>query len=384
MHDEARKFLEFVASQTKRHFTQGKVVLDVGSGDVNGTNEYLFDPSCLYHGNDVMPGRNVTLMYKTAELPFYEPTFDTIISSECFQHDLEYKESLQKIVQILRPGGLFVFTCASGGRPEHGTRRHNPEMSFTTKLGPKWASYYKTLSFEDLNQVLDLNSVFSQYAAYYDPKSKDLYFMGLKKDVKRPGNLLPLERYRDAEILVSLEIPARSGFFDVVAPAVVEPPAETVKESPVETVISDLISSIVEEPPTVVEPVTEPLAETVISEPIAETVNTEFMETAIEPPVESENLPSTENSVEPESSLAPPIDLASAESGNPPSSENPAESGNPPSPENPAESGNPPSPENPAESGNPAPTLEQLAYDDLLESEKAVVETYLRQIGQIE
>jgi SAM-dependent methyltransferase len=296
MHDEARKFLEFVASQTKRHFTQGKVVLDVGSGDVNGTNEYLFDPSCVYHGNDVMPGRNVTLMYKTAELPFYEPTFDTIISSECFQHDLEYKESLQKIVQILRPGGLLAFTCASGGRPEHGTRRHRPEMSFTTKLGAKWASYYKTLSFEDLSQAIDLNSVFSQYAAYYEPKSKDLYFMGLKKDPKRPGNLLPLDRYRGAEILVALEIPAKTGFFDVAAPPVAEP------EPVPEPVFTPQHHSLVEEAPS--------------------------------PPVEL-----------PEETVAPPPTAAPEE---------------------------------------PSKTLEQLAYDDLQDSEKAIVEAYLRQIGQLE
>ena len=305
MHDEARNFLEFVASQTKRHFTQGKIVLDVGSGDVNGTNEYLFDPSCIYHGNDVMPGRNVTLMYKTAELPFYEPTFDTIVSSECFQHDLEYKESLQKIVQILRPGGLLAFTCASGGRPEHGTRRHKPEMSFTTKLGAKWASYYKTLSFEDLEQAIDLNSVFSQYAAYYEPKSKDLYFMGLKKDMKRPGNLLPLERYRGGEVLVALEIPAKSGFFDVAAPPpavveapVIEPHVETGNPYSNESVISELLSSVVEEPSA---EIPEPPLETVIEAPAVE-----------EPSVETVN-----TATEPESSLAPPIELPPEPTGNP-------------------------------------------------------------------
>jgi SAM-dependent methyltransferase len=362
MHDEARNFLEFVASQTKRHFTQGKVVLDVGSGDVDGTNEYLFDPSCVYHGNDVMPGRNVTLMYKTAELPFYEPTFDTIVSSECFQHDLEYKQSLQKIVQILRPGGLFAFTCASGGRPEHGTRRHHPEMSFTTKLGAKWASYYKTLSFEDLEQAIDLNSVFSQYAAYYEPKSKDLYFMGLKKDLKRPGNLLPLDRYRGADVLVALEIPAKSGFFDVAAPPppvvveapVIEPPVETGNPYSNESVISELLSSVVDQPPheTAIEPpaVEEPPVETVISAPTV--------------------FPATE----PESSLAPPIELPPEPTGNPAPTESTVESGNPAPAPTPTE--------NTVE--EPKQTLEQLAYDDLQDSEKAMVEAYLRQIGQLE
>jgi cyclopropane fatty-acyl-phospholipid synthase-like methyltransferase len=60
---------------------------------------------------------------KTKDLPFGNNTFDTIISSECFEHDPEYKESFIKIYNMLKPDGLFCFTCASTGRNEHGTRR---------------------------------------------------------------------------------------------------------------------------------------------------------------------------------------------------------------------------------------------------------------------
>lgn len=45
-------------------------------------------------------------------------TFDTIISTECFEHDPEYSESLNKIYKMLKPDGLFCFTCASTNRME--------------------------------------------------------------------------------------------------------------------------------------------------------------------------------------------------------------------------------------------------------------------------
>jgi hypothetical protein len=58
----------------------GLQVLDVGSGDINGNNREFFDKTCNYKGNDVFPGRNVDLVYKTKDLPFFKPTFHTIIS----------------------------------------------------------------------------------------------------------------------------------------------------------------------------------------------------------------------------------------------------------------------------------------------------------------
>lgn len=179
MHIEARDFTIFV-QQVLRDFFINKKVLDVGSGDINGNNRFLFE-NCEYHGNDVIPARNVTIVSRTKDLPFPDDSFDTIISTECFEHDPDYVESLTKIYKMLRPGGLFVFTCASNGRPEHGTRRTTVHDSYGT-IGnvADMQDYYKNLDSNDVNKVMNFKETFQCYDTYYNMRSKDLYFVGIK------------------------------------------------------------------------------------------------------------------------------------------------------------------------------------------------------------
>jgi SAM-dependent methyltransferase len=192
MHTEARDFTLFVKSILPDFFT-GKRVLDVGSGDINGNNRFLFE-NCQYDGNDVVPARNVTIVSKTKDLPFMPNTFDTILSTECFEHDPEYKESFLKIYDMLKPGGLFCFTCASTGRAEHGTRRTSPCDSYGTIGGvEEMSDYYKNLTELDVNDVLSFNDRFEGWDTYYNHWSKDLYFVGIKKG---SGSSPVLSRYQ--------------------------------------------------------------------------------------------------------------------------------------------------------------------------------------------
>lgn len=180
MHPEARDFTVYV-KQWLADFFRNKHVLDVGSGDINGNNRFLFD-NCTYEGNDVFQARNVTIVSPTSKLPFGPESFDTIISTECFEHDPEYAQSFQKIVSMLKPGGLFAFTCASTGRGEHGTRRTTPENSFGAIGGVDvWMDHYKNLTFEDLKEAIPVFDVFSQFAIYYNSSMCDLYFWGVKR-----------------------------------------------------------------------------------------------------------------------------------------------------------------------------------------------------------
>jgi SAM-dependent methyltransferase len=198
MHKEARDFTIFIKAFLGDYF-KNKKVLDVGAGDINGNNKYLFQ-NCEYHGNDVMQANNVTIVSKTKDLPFEENTFDTIISTECFEHDPEYKDSFKKIYKILKPNGLFVFTCASTGRGEHGTRRSDGWSSYGTiaKL-EDMQDYYKNLTVEDLNEALELNKLFFQWESYYNNgPMKDLYFVGIKKgDDNQIKQEIPLYEYPD-------------------------------------------------------------------------------------------------------------------------------------------------------------------------------------------
>ena len=194
MHTEARDFTLFIKSILSDFFI-GKIILDVGSGDINGNNNFLFE-NCEYNGNDVIEAPNVTIVSKTKDLPFQDNTFDTIISTECFEHDPEYKESFIKIYNMLKPDGLFCFTCASTNRPEHGTRRSTPHDSYGT-IGnlEDMSDYYKNLTEIDLNDVLSLNTMFSVWDTYYNSHSRDLYFVGIKKGDCAFNSLKKYENY---------------------------------------------------------------------------------------------------------------------------------------------------------------------------------------------
>jgi SAM-dependent methyltransferase len=180
MHETARQFTLFVKSQFPEFFV-GKRVLDVGAGDINGNNRFLFE-NCEYDGNDVIEAPNATIVSKTKDLPFQDATFDTIISSECFEHDPEYTESLQTICRMLKPGGLFAFTCASTGRQEHGTRKTGGGDSYGTIGGLEdMMDYYKNLTIDDIHKAIPLNDMFFIWDAYYQSHTRDLYFVGIKR-----------------------------------------------------------------------------------------------------------------------------------------------------------------------------------------------------------
>ncbi len=190
MHMHAGLFLTFVKNSFPEYF-QNKKVLDVGSGDINGNNRNLFT-NCDYTGNDVAAGKNVTIVCKTSELPFEDETFDTIISSECFEHDPEWKESLLKITRLLKPGGLLLFTCASTDRPEHGTRRSLAYASLISDTNHEWQDYYMNLTADMIlgnDNPINYHS-YSTADSYYASDVKDLYVYA----IKRGGRDFPLTK----------------------------------------------------------------------------------------------------------------------------------------------------------------------------------------------
>ena len=92
---------------------------------------------------------------------------------------------------MLKPGGLFAFTCASTGRPEHGTLRTRPYDSYTTlTYDAMWSNYYKNLTKTDILEAIPCHDIFSSFAFYYNSDAKDLYFVGLKKG-NNPCVLVP-------------------------------------------------------------------------------------------------------------------------------------------------------------------------------------------------
>jgi hypothetical protein len=162
-------------------FFKGCSVLDVGSLDINGANRYLFD-SCTYAGIDVAAGKNVDIVSVFHE--FTPPGFiyDTIISTECLEHDKFWRKSLVHMVDLIRPRGFLLVTCATHGREEHGTNRSKPHHSpLTVARGDDWGDYYQNLDEGNIREVLDVNKIFSQYGFEIDNTHHDLLFWGIKR-----------------------------------------------------------------------------------------------------------------------------------------------------------------------------------------------------------
>lgn len=161
----------------KPHFFDKCNVLDLGSLDINGNNRHLFT-NYTYVGIDIGVGKNVDVMCRNHEYKT-EDRFDVVISSECFEHDEFWDKSIKNGIDLLKPGGLFTFTCATTGRPEHGTRRTSPiDSPFTSKLDN---DYYMNLTEEDIRKAIDIEGCFSEYKFEVNEKACDLYFWGVKK-----------------------------------------------------------------------------------------------------------------------------------------------------------------------------------------------------------
>ena len=173
-HPAQLNYLEKIRRIHPEWFTHVKV-LEIGSLDINGTIRGLFDNPLEYIGVDVGPGRGVDLVENGENLTFPNNSFDLTISCECFEHNPEWAATFENMHRMSKKA--VIVTCASEGRPEHGTRNSEPESSPHTA---DW-DYYRNLTQADFEQAFDLGKMFSEYVFEYNPRAHDLYFYGVKR-----------------------------------------------------------------------------------------------------------------------------------------------------------------------------------------------------------
>ena len=186
-HTEQRNFCKSVKAKYPDFF-KNKKVLDIGSLDINGSNRDLFE-NCDYTGLDVGEGKNVDIISIGHLFNGPDNHFDTIISTEVFEHDMFYEETIKNVMRMLKPGGLFLFTCGAPGRPEHGTRRCGAFCApLLLEVSEEWADYYKNLTPNDFKVISKFNETFPD--CYFEIKDtdieipSDLYFYGIKDGVE--------------------------------------------------------------------------------------------------------------------------------------------------------------------------------------------------------
>ena len=170
-HQEQVEFFTNVFNTHKDKFLN-KDIIEIGSLIINGSLRQIFIQPKSYVGVDIGPGPGVDLISKGHELDFADNTFDVALSAECFEHDQYWIQTFQKMIDLTKPSGMIVFSCATTGRAEHGTSRTDAGSSpFTT-------DYYKNLTEIDFRQEFDLPKIFSKYEFIEERNHHDLYFWG--------------------------------------------------------------------------------------------------------------------------------------------------------------------------------------------------------------
>jgi len=95
-----------------------KIVLDIGSYDVNGTLKPIFSNCKTYIGLDQSAGPNVDLVAESHNIPLEDKSIDIIVSSSCFEHDPMFWVTFNEMCRLVKPSGFIYINAPSNG-PYH-------------------------------------------------------------------------------------------------------------------------------------------------------------------------------------------------------------------------------------------------------------------------
>ena len=173
-HWQQQQFVEAVRSAFPAWFAKVRV-LEIGSLDINGSVRSQFS-DCAFIGLDVGAGPGVDVVCDGQDYAAPDGSFDTVISCEAMEHNPHWATTFDNMVRLVRSGGLIIMTCATHGRPEHGTTRTSPvDSPLSIDIG--W-EHYRNLSAKDFRRETRANELVGFFATRSD--SHDLYFAGFK------------------------------------------------------------------------------------------------------------------------------------------------------------------------------------------------------------
>lgn len=170
-HQSQLDFVASVKAKFPEYFTNKKV-LEIGSLDINGSVRQFFT-DCTYIGVDLGVGAGVDIIAHGENLVFPANNFDVAISCECFEHNPEWVATFNNMARMCK--GLMIMTCATTGRPEHGTSRTSRADA------PFCGDYYMNLTENDIKTNCDF-SKFTEYGFSTCDSPADLYFWALCKN----------------------------------------------------------------------------------------------------------------------------------------------------------------------------------------------------------
>lgn len=118
-----------------------KIVVDIGSYDVNGTLKPIFTKAKQYIGIDQQSGPNVDIVCSSHNIPLEDNYTDIIISSSCFEHDNMFWITFLEMCRIVKPEGYIYINAPSNG-PYHAYPVDNWRFYLDSWTALKeWAEY---------------------------------------------------------------------------------------------------------------------------------------------------------------------------------------------------------------------------------------------------
>ncbi len=159
-------------------FFENKRWLEIGSGNCFPRAK-SHTKNCEWVGVDIEDGENVDVV-SLGHLYKDNGVFDAVCAFEVFEHDPYLDLTVINMLKHLKPGGLFIMTCAGVGRAEHGTSRSHPvAMPFTQDMD-RWKDFYRNRTPYDFKSIPHWDRLNSGYWVINEALG-DLYYRGWKK-----------------------------------------------------------------------------------------------------------------------------------------------------------------------------------------------------------
>jgi len=142
VHPAVRDFVFEIATRFEPH--PPYALLEIGSLHVNGGVRDLWPNADPYIGLDISPGQGVDIV-ADARTWIKDRNYSVVVATEVLEHVSNWQQVVRTAREALSPGGLFVMTCATTGRPPHGA--HGLPQ-------PPQGEYYGNVGFEEFAQVV--------------------------------------------------------------------------------------------------------------------------------------------------------------------------------------------------------------------------------------
>jgi len=160
------------------------VVLEIGSAKVNGGLRDEKLKNMTWVGVDLNEGPGVYFTIKVGEeLPFNNHTFDLVVASSVFEHDIQFWNTFLEMSRVMKPEGLLILIMPSQGsyhRFPLDAFRFYPDSGIALE---KWGQFCNVpIQLIESFTTRPVNDVWADYVAIYSTRPelfKDCLIVGI-------------------------------------------------------------------------------------------------------------------------------------------------------------------------------------------------------------